>query len=515
MKVPVLENGFSKKTRNAIMLQNTELFDAVFHIVLCLMADDDSRKKSFLKNANIELKNFVESCFKRGSNQSTYLARTKVLQHLKSIEIVDSMKVLDCQTLSLEDIIQKIISPVWPSSIKTEICGCGEKQTKLGFLNIDLDPKKRENVFVLEELMHSCISCSEEKLQFDKINDIVFVKLNEIECTCFEQIAQVICIQNEIYTLSALLVQTNELHFVSHIKRGEMWYRFDNNVSLSKSILKNKNIFPFLLVYVRPTLEESKKLLLNDVTLLKNFHKFTVDGKKYEVNNVCGPDSLIHSLFCIFRDMPQLLTNKQEENKLILLFISYLNNDMNAVYRYRIEILKSIFKPEKIRNNFQIDCKSNTYNLVKDIFMDTFPSSHLKCDCGFYIKNPFVELNYDYLVENGIEKLENALYKSKRACQDCKLKMTNYEFNDIIFVDIQPTDRISIIAPLSALPSQIAIEHCRFRLRSAIDFKNDHYTAYCLRKDNTWYHFDDLNQTVYTPEQSKRISAHTLIYVRV
>lgn len=295
-----------------------------------------------------------------------------------------------------------------------------------------------------------------------------------------------------------------------------MWYRFSNNENYSKSNLKNEKIFPLLLVYIRPSFEKSKELLmsnLDDICLLKNFHKFTIDNSCYEVINVCGPDSLFHSFLCIFRDMPQILKDIEEDNKLMVLLNSCLKNDMDTAYRCRIDILETIFKPKQIGSNLCIDCESNTYNIIKAIFTPTFPSFVLECSCGFQIKNAFIDLNYDYLFENGISNLQNAFHKPQRTCDQCKHKMTNIKLNDIIFIDTQPTGDNTIISPLSAFPTRIIIEKKQFRLRSIIDLKDHHYTAYCLRNDNTFYNYNDLRETVSMSDRSTRILAHTLIYV--
>lgn len=187
------------------MVQNTQLFDAVFHIVLCIMADNDAHKSSFMKNADRDVKNFVRNCFERGAVQTTYLARTKVLQQVLKVENIGKMKVLDCQALTLEAIIEKIISPIWPSSIRFEICDCSEKETKLGFSSLDLDLKQRKNVFNLPESIEVCTFCSEHILVCEKVNDIVFVRLKDLESISYDRIAQAISIQSEIFILGAIL----------------------------------------------------------------------------------------------------------------------------------------------------------------------------------------------------------------------------------------------------------------------------------------------------------------------
>lgn len=507
------------------MVQNTELFDAVFHIVLNLMADENSLKSTFLKLASKDLRHFVNSCFKNGAVQTTYLARTKVLQTLKNVETVSNMKVLDCAAITIEDIIGKIISPIWPSSIRSEFCECHENETKIGFLDIGIDLGKMKNVFAFNESYQNCDSCSKQKIVFEKAGDVVFIKMKKNQSTCFDRIPQVICIQNDIFTLNALLIQTFSVddmpHFVSHVKRGKSWYLFDNNINERKSNLKSKNIFPILIVYIRPTFEQKKDLLIgtpNDINLLQNFHTFNVDGTDFELIDVCGPDSLFHSLVCIFHDNPHLLNCAKGNNTMKQLFTAYMKKDMDTVYACRIKLLKTVFKSNQVDNIEKINCKSNVYIVLKDIFMNTFPSSILKCNCGFHIYNAVIDLNYDYLIENGIRNLQYSFYETKRSCGECKSKMTNAEFSNIIFVDIQPTNNRSIIEAISDFPVEIILRENQYRLQSIVNFSSlgseKHYTVYCLRRDNSWYHLDDMRETVSIAQRSTIVSPHMLVYIR-
>lgn len=86
IKVPIMANGYFKKTKNSIYTKNTGRLDAVFHILFSLMADDHSARKSFEELSSVELRNFTINYFKHGTLQQTYLARTKLLQ-----------KVVNCQ----------------------------------------------------------------------------------------------------------------------------------------------------------------------------------------------------------------------------------------------------------------------------------------------------------------------------------------------------------------------------------------------------------------------------------
>lgn len=87
IKVPILENGHFRKTRNSVFIKNTTEFDAVFHILFSIMAEDENTRDSFKQLANFDMKSFVENYFKRGAVQQTYLARNKILQNIVSVKM--------------------------------------------------------------------------------------------------------------------------------------------------------------------------------------------------------------------------------------------------------------------------------------------------------------------------------------------------------------------------------------------------------------------------------------------
>lgn len=116
----------------------------------------------------------------------------------------------------------------------------------------------------------------------------------------------------------------------------------------------------------------------------------------------------------------------------------------------------------------------------------------------------------------GIQNMQRCVYRTRRTCDKCKLKMIDIEYQDIVFVDVQPMKNdISILEPISSLPMEIRLKNDLFYLKSIIEYSKGHYKVHCLRNDKTWYCFDDLFNTVFISERTRHISPHVLIYIRL
>lgn len=348
----------------------------------------------------------------------------------------------------------------------------------------------QKNTFQLPIQSKKCKVCFGGIKISQDVNNIVFIDLNHTREINFDKIPHAICVNDDIFCLIGLVVEVPSLssdnaHLVAHVKRGKQWYLFDNNSKdVSKSNLAKKNVLPHLLVYALPSLETTNEPLIDiahDVDLLKNFHEITEYGKKFRLDNVCGPDSLFHSFICLFIDDPQLFESTKNDEKLILFLNAYVKKDMKTAYKHRLDLLKDVF------------------------FTNIFPSAVLKCTCNNTIFVPIIDLNYDQLLTEGIEYLENCLFKTKRTCNQCKLKISSMEYSDIIFLDVQPLSQRSLLVPLRIIPTRITIECKDFRLKSVIEFRGNlsHYMAHCLRKDNTFYCYDDLSNAVFISERER------------
>lgn len=489
------------------------------------MADDKSARESFTEIASGAVQEFETNYFAKGTVQQTYLSRTKVLQSILSIKHESDMKVLDCSRLTVNEIVNNIVRPIWPSIIRSEHCKCKRESFKIGFLESnEFDFKK--NIFELKRFQN-CDVCLEEKTIINDLNNVIFIQLNKSEPIDFENVPKVILVEHEIFTLIALVHQipssNSTRHSISEIKRGRFWYTFDNNLKLiSKS--KAKMISPILLTYIRPSNEETRLILMDipdDVNILENFHEFNDEGKRFKLINVCGPDSIFHSLICLFIDASYLFDSLDKGNNLLLLLSAFAKKDMNTVYKYRLDILKKSFKPKKVGDVFQVDCNSNIYNCVQNIFTDTFPSSMFSCNCGERSLVPIIDLNYKELLKSGIEKLQSCFFETRRTCAKCKIRMTKIEYGSILFIDVQPIDiGTSIITKLCSIPNEIVLANSRFRLRNVIDYCkgkgiNGHYRAHCLRNDNTWYCFDDIINTASVSRRNRLVCPHMLIYAQI
>lgn len=515
-----MRNGHFKKTRNSIYAKNTTLIDSVFHILFSIMADDEEAKNTFIQSASTDMQSFVENYFKRGAVQQTYLARNRILKKVVDLQCIDDMKILDCTSLSTERVINRIVAPIWPSILQSQTCKCGRKDKRIGFANVIMNLTKNENLFDLQKESLKCDECLEEKIIINDLNNIVFVDINQ-ECT-FQNIPKVISIDGNIFCLVAFVSESNSKHFVAHVLRGKFWYSFDSSFGkVVKSKLANK-IRPHLLVYAQPSLDASREILIgrpDDIIALENFHVFIDAGKSFRLNRVCGPDSLLHSFICLFLDDSHLFRSVDPDDKLLLLLKAYERKDMETVYKYRLNLLKDIFDKKEIENVTIIDCDSNVYNVVKNLFSNTFPSASLKCDCGNSSSFPFVDVNYDELHDKGIANLQSCLYKPTRTCDKCKLKMSNVEYSNILCIDVQPLDNRSIMGPIESIPNELKLGDNNFRIKSIIDYSSygqeGHYKSFSLRNDRTWYCLNDSPSTIFITNRAQPVSPHVLIYVKV
>lgn len=506
-------------------MENTALFDSIFHILLSLMADYQKARQTFIESSTTELKQFVNNYFNKGTVQQTYLSRTKLLQTIVQCKNIDGMKVLDCSCLTVDDIVENIVRPVWPSSIKSTICQCTKTQINVGFVgfNLDLTLPEKVNVFKIQnEQTINCDVCHQQKQFIEHINNVVFVKMNQVHEVEFEKVPKVISIEHAIFILSGFVNQSDQNHSIAYIQRGQLWYSLDGILnSVSKAKL-NFKISPALFVYTRSTPESIKDISVghsNDVVLLENFHQIVDNGQNFKLINLCGPDSLFHSFICLYIDEPYLF-NSIVECDLLILLRAYAKKEMKTVYKYRLHIMKKTFQSKKTNDITQIDCMSNIYNDVKNIFGDIFPSSTLICECGEKIHNPVVDLDCKRLLSLGIMNLEQCFFNTVRKCNKCQRKMTHIEYNNIIFVDVQPNNRVSILEKLSDIPNYISFAKDRFRLKSVVEYisgcKNEggHYRAHCLRNDNSWYCFDDTSTIVIMSNRTQHVCPHVLIYTR-
>lgn len=484
------------------------------------MAEDESAKISFVEWADDEERSFVQNYFKRGAVQQTYLARNKVLHKFVNHENVNDMKVLDCSSLTTNYVIKHIVAPIWPSIVREESCQCDTIKKGVDFLDIASGIFEQKNQFDLSPSIINCDTCYESKQIVDVFNNIVYIDTVQAHTINFEEIPKAICLNNSVFCLIALVVEVSSCdgskHFISHVKRGNNWYVFDNTSNaVAKSKIEKKNIKPHLLVYSKHYLKVTNELMignLDDIKVLKNFHEVTESEKKFRLINVCGPDSFFHAFICLYVEFPHLFKKIRTDEKILLFLNAYAQKDMKTVYKYRLDLLKNIF-PIKIKQFFEINCDSNAYNVVKDLFMHLFPTAVMKCSCSSSFLIPFVDINYDHLFRQGLKNLQNCLYKTHRKCEKCKIEM-NIEYQNILFIDIQPLNGKAIINQIHEFPTEIQLENSLLQLKSIIEYCNGHYVAHCHRKDNTWYRFDDLSETVSISQRAQYIVPHILIYIK-
>lgn len=306
--------------------------------------------------------------------------------------------------------------------------------------------------------------------------------------------------------------QSDELEKTTRQKQNA-----DCNIgNITKSNFKKAKLEPAMFVNTRPSLKTTKDI--ENVKVLQNAHQTVLNGEKFLLSNVCGPDSLLNSFVCLYIDYPHVFKDISIENSILMkLITAHSKKDMDTAYKYRLQILKNIFQSKPHGDGFKIDCLSNVYIIVQKVFTDIFPSSIFTCCCGSILKNPIVELNREQLLDYGLENLEYCLYHSNPTCGQCKLQMIDVCFGNIIFIDFQSVEHNKssvLIKPISHFPQKITYAENVYQLSCIINFDGSHYTAHVLRVDNIWYHFNDLQKTVSITDRNLIVRPHMLIYIK-
>lgn len=131
--------------------------------------------------------------------------------------------------------------------------------------------------------------------------------------------------------------------------------------------------------------------------------------------------------------------------------------------------MKECFELKHTKDVIVIDCESNIYNNVKDLFK-LFPTSILKCNCGRSYEIPFADVEYSKLLEYGMKELQQCFHETTRTCDQCKQKLTTNEFGNIVFVDTQSINNQSILERLGDIPSRLNLKNADYNLKSVIEY---------------------------------------------
>lgn len=530
MKIAILPNGHFKQTKNSVCVQNTTLFDAVFHVILCRLVDNEDLQKRTLQSiAAPSIRRFIETYLKHGATQQTLLARNNVLEGCFQIKRVGQMQTMDC-TANVEKIVKFFLSKIfWVAKQKVH-CRCGESTiTQIPFLNIDehllSGIQRHQNINF--STTDPCKSCNDVASLTLHLNDMVFLVGDKI--VLWENLPKVVHFQNVCYILSAIIEKTSQNHYVAHIMRpNNKWYAFDNSTKdVSSSNLKKRKMNFQLLCFCIPSIIKGN-LMMTDYDfmygqfVLQNFHTHVVDNTKVKIQNSCGPDSILHALMCIYVDMPALFLEIPEENDLIQLFSAYAKHNVTAIYNMRVRILKKLFQIQTSGDDsIIINCSSNIKIILDRAIQSTFPSVIISCDCGEQFDFSTVDVRYDDLSVHGLNNIRKCISLPKRLCIKCKKTMPSYSMGNVLFVDVQPIsmeDKGIEIADeyieITSIQNTLNFDNENYVLSSIINYHSEfeHYTVCCLRSNNSWYLFDDLKTTVH--KAPSKVKPHILIFVK-
>lgn len=522
-----------KKTRNSIFVQHTTVFDSVFHIVLCYLADNEQLRQTTLqkiKNSNV--KNFIKKFFEKGVTQEVLLQRTTLLEPV-GIDVIDQMRVLDCSKLDVEEVMQRYITHVFRSARITSQCKCKRREQNIDFLKIDQALLDRMQTHQNVDFSSStvCQKCQINESTTYEFKDIVFFcgRLN----VAWNELPKVVIMQDKAYILGAFIEQINEKYSTAHIMRpNRKWYTFDTSQRIRSFVIKEDPMNIHLLCFVLPSIMYGNQMILSDEIMygtfvLKNFHTCADGDQSIYLPNSCAVDSILHGLMCLYIDIPKLFEEAPENNEIMKLLSAYAKHDIHNVYVLRSRILRNsvptmttIMKDGTIR----IDCYTNIKFILDKVFCSTFPSVTIYCICGdeeSRAEFPTLDVNYEELTKRGLSEINKCIALPKRVCGKCNSSISNYKLGNILFLDIQPLsvpdqniNIEDIPHAIGSLESRINVQNESFVLKGIIEHDRGraHYIVKCLRRDNQWYTFDDL-KTI--PDKSgTQARPHILIFAK-
>lgn len=510
------------------------------------MVDDDAFKTEIERRMDEDLIFFMKTYLEKGAHESTYTARNTVLLKYFPQTDVRRMKVLDCQS-SVVEVLKKVFVESFPSAVIKAPCDCTSTKKRNAAV-LCIDDSELENIengakFDLMNTLQAevCETCQmmqaiDEKTQ---MNDLIFIDMKD-QCVKHTQIPQVILIQNKIFILYSIVesvnISGNKANYVAHIRRSnQVWYTFDNHlkkISTTKWNDKDKKIH--LLCYCgQPEIPKKKmKKSSTPLRMIENFHSCKVSGIKINVNNVCGPDTLLH-IFCnIYSDARHLFDEKDQKDRILSLIRAFHLGDQEQVYFQRaLLLLEKRFESSVVNfSEITVNCDSNIYSTLKLLCSENYPSATIfrTCKCETIVRNlSIIEVDIKMLSSNGIESLSSCIVNPKSmnqtTCSVCARKFrVRTTFADIIFIDIQPIITL-IEAPitlpeikLTLIPQTIELGEKRYRLKGVIEYQpmagRSHYTSHCLTK-NEWIEYNDLLENSRLSDINATIQPHMLVFI--
>lgn len=537
-----MADGFLDKSRNGLMVERTSSFDLAFYIIFSRMTDDEQFKSAVLNGVDAELKTFMISYLTKGLQNSTYLARNKVLmKHFKTEEITDMrIKTLNCES-SVAAIIAKMFVNEFPSAVIKTTCSCRtrkEQQTAVTVFEFDQNESSSFDLLRLYQ-PKVCGKCHDSPSVEIDLGSLVFIDMKDMEFNR-HRIPQVILVEQKVCILHSIVEHiTCEGRYVAHIRRSnQIWYSMDVKArkitTYTTKRKRDERITVHLLSYAfpsapKPNSSDNGKAVRKavDFEIIKNFHSIILNGMKININNSCGPDALLHILCNIWHEEMDL-SPKNDKSVLLRLIEAYHANDQVEVYKNRailILMLQDQFEISVVSfKEISVNCDSNVYHCLQWFCSDIMPSAinSRKCKCQSISRNvTFVDLDYQKLVMTGIESISACIlsYKPRKSiCSTCEEPFeAKTIFSNILFFDVQPvvSNEMSIYigkTKIDSIPS-ITVGGKSYALKGIAEYNDNakHFVAHC-QKNDTWIKYDDLSPT--TQRSPSSVQPHVLVYIK-
>lgn len=509
----MLPNGYAVPDRGFVSSENTTAFDCLAYIISCRMIDNEMFKDSFMQMVHNSVTEFFTNYVNHRSQTTVLRSRSQALSNLFDISEKDEVKMMDCAST-----VYEISKRTWLSGTATN-CPC----------KAIIDIPSDQIVFELPQ-------CDKEH----KLDDIiVFLNADGREALAVEPdgarslplISDAIMINDKIFVLNAIVKQTKvdeKNHYIVDIKRSNSkWYRFDNTAYSVKRIEPNdEEISVHMLCYVRDPVNikqlSQSTSKSNNISIIENFHTVKIDGTKIKVINSCVPDSILHILCQVFREMPTHLTNLKPDGSLMNLLKAYISNDGQMVYITRVKLLMQMgFKLTQESAYEQLDAKSRIGWCLQKMLEQNLYSAKVIHTCGCGEKPEIVtiiDIDIKKLCPAGIKEpvslLASRCNEQSWKCSDCKtVTKTTTELAALVFIGIMSGNG-HIDCSLKDFPLEIQINSLQYALRGVLEYIQEerHFSAHCLL-NGKFYEYNDLYEKIETSTE-KPIEADVLVFVK-
>lgn len=539
-KISILPNGFFKKTRNAISVKNTTVPDAIFHIILCYLADSNLID-AILNDAAIDssYKEFIGSYFHRGTVQTTLAARTKILEKLFQVTTYNNMVELDCIS-TIPTLLPKIAAKLFLLSaikIYPECQACSQPmEENVTFINIEIDfSKSSSNVFQLQT-QERCNKCDKIIHPVFHLKDTIFVdnssSTDKIEWT---KIPKVVIIDQHVYILFGIIqrICNNAYdHHVCHVMRSNLkWYTFNNqNTDVENIRIGKHHINIELLAFkTQSAIKEKFAFAVEDIRIVPNAN-IRKEDSKVVAKNTCAFDSIAQVFATFFYDHSMLVDAIADSRMLFDEFlIEFLDNKKSFadINRSRNKMVARMF-PDRVENRGD-KVFIDAYSCLNEVIQKLIPMSDIVfsmkkvyvCHTCDIIKEKFttyLPMRYRNLWRENIENLQVHIDIDEVAIECCKTCLIQEDssivLNDIIMVPVENMypDEKQHPTNLEKISPELRILDQTYTIYAVVEYRPGHFIAHINRKSGEWQSYDNLHTSLQpTP---KELHAILLFYRR-